>query len=162
MQQPFEVPGGGRIAVIADPTGAVLCIAEGMADSGMKVMDEVGAPCWFDCQTRDVAAVVAFYGQVFGWTSEEMPEMGYTVFSNNGEWLCGTFAMPDMVPAEVPAHWVVNFVVADCDEAAAYVSDNGGMITMPPMDTPFGRACGIVDPWGAVANLIDRSTATEA
>lgn len=28
-------------------------------------------------------------------------------------------------------------------------------------DTPFGRAAGLVDPWGAVLGVIDRSTATE-
>lgn len=161
MQAPFDIPAGGRIAVIADPSGAVICLTEGTADKGMKVMDEIGAPCWFDCMSRDVGAATAFYNQVFGWTSEEMEDMGYTVFSNNGEWVCGTMAMPDMVPAEVPSHWVVNFVVADADVAAAYATANGAMVTMPPMDTPFGRACGIVDPWGAPFTVIDRSTATE-
>ena len=51
MQPPFEIPGGGRIAVIGDPSGAAICLFEGMADNGMKLMDENGAPCWFDCMT---------------------------------------------------------------------------------------------------------------
>ena len=161
MQPPFEIPGGGRIAVIADPSGAAICLFEGMADNGMKRMDEPGAPCWFDCMTRDTQAAGTFYTELFGWTGEHMPEMDYTVFSNNGEPTCGMMAMPDMVPAEVPSHWVVNFVVPDADEAAAYATANGAMVTMAPMDTPFGRACNLIDPQGAVLTVIDRSTATE-
>ncbi|MFW2383554.1 MAG: VOC family protein [Acidimicrobiales bacterium] len=161
VQQPFEVPGGGRIAMIADPSGAVICLYEGMADNGMKLMDENGAPCWFDCVTRDTEATGAFYGKVFGWTSEYMEEMEYTVFSNEGEWTCGMMDMPPGVPDQVPSHWVVDFVVPDADAAGEYATSNGGTITMPPMDTPFGRMCGLMDPWGAVLTVIDRSTATQ-
>lgn len=161
FEEPFEIPNDGRIAVIADPNGAVICVFEGQGDNGMKVMDENGAPCWFDCVTRDAEASGAFYAEVFGWTSEHMPEMDYTVFINDGDWICGMFVMPPEVPAEVPAHWVVNFVVPDCDAAVEYATGNGGAVTMPPIDTPFGRAAGLVDPWGAVFTVIDRSTAVE-
>lgn len=159
MQPPFEIPGGGRIAVIADPSGAVICLFENEDGDGMKAMDEPGAPCWFDCMTRDTEAAGAFYTTVFGWTAQPIPEMGYTMFLREGEPTCGMMAMPDMVPAEVPSHWVVNFSVIDCDAAVAYATEHGGMVTMPAMDTPFGRAAGLVDPWGAVMNVIDRSKA---
>lgn len=160
-QPPFDIPGGGRIAVIGDPDGAALCLFEGNADNGLKALDEVGAPCWWDCMTRDAAGAKAFYTTVFGWGIEEIPEMNYTIFTNHGEYLCGTMAMPDDVPEVVPAHWAVNFVVADCDAAAEYVASNGGTLNHPPMDTPFGRACSVLDPWGSTLNIIDRSTATE-
>jgi len=163
LQPPFEIPGDGRIAVIGDPAGAAICLFEGNADNGMKVMDENGSPCWFDCMSRDAAASEAFYKQVFGWTSEamDMGDMTYTVFSNHGEWMCGLMAMPDEMPPMVPSFWQVNMVVPDADAAAEYVTANGGTITMPPDDTPFGRALAFTDPWGAPLSLIDRSTATE-
>jgi len=162
LQPPFEIPGGGRIAVIADPAGAAICLFEGQGENGMKLKDEVGAPCWFDCMTRDIEAARPFYETVFAWTSAEMGmEMPYTVFSHGDEQICGIMTIPGGVPAEVPSHWVVNFVVADADAAAEYVTANGGMVNMAPMDTPFGRSCAIADPWGAVLNVIDRSTATE-
>lgn len=44
FQEPFEIPDSGRIAVIADPAGAVICLFEGGSE-GMKMMDEPGAPC---------------------------------------------------------------------------------------------------------------------
>ncbi len=163
FQEPFDIPDNGRIAVIADPAGAVICLFEGQGDSGLKVMDEVGAPCWFDCLSRDVTASTSFYETVFGWTSEvmDMGEMSYTIFSNGGTPTAGTMALPAMVPAEVPSHWQVNFVVADADAAASYVAENGGTVTMAPNDTPFGRAASMMDPWGAVFAVIDRSTATD-
>lgn len=161
MQPPFDISDGGRIAVIADPAGAVICLFEGGSD-GTKVMDEVGGPCWFDCLSRDVAASTAFYADVFGWTSQvmDMGDTAYTIFSNDGQPVAGTMDMPPMIPAQVPSYWQVNIVVADADEAAAHVIAKGGTVPMPPMDTPFGRACVMVDPWGATLSLIDRSTAT--
>lgn len=168
LQEPFEIPDSGRIAVIGDPAGAALCLFENGGE-GVKVMDENGAPCWFDCLSRDRNASQAFYEQVFGWTSEELDmgpdvpeESKYLIFSNNGERMCGLMGMPSDVPEMVPSFWQVNLVVPDADAAAAYVSANGGTVTMPPNDTPFGRALGFMDPWGASLSLIDRSTATQA
>jgi len=166
LQPPFEIPDGGRIAVIADPAGAALCLFENGGE-GVKVMDENGAPCWYDCMSRDPAASQAFYEQVFGWTSEAM-DMGesmpggsaYTIFSNNGERLCGLMAMPGDVPNMVPSFWQINMVVPDADAAATYITEHGGAIIMGPNDTPFGRALAFTDPWGASLSLIDRSSAT--
>jgi len=161
FQPPFDIPDGSKIAVIGDPAGAAICLFEGLADNGMKLRDEVGASCWYDCQSRDAAAAIEFYKTVFGWTANTL-DMGmpYTVFSLDGEQTCGIMQMPEEVPAEVPSHWVVNFVVADSDQAASYATANGATITVPPMDTPFGRSVGFLDPWGAPVMVIDRSQAT--
>lgn len=162
FQPPFEIPNGGRIAVIGDPAGAALCLFEGNNDNGMKLMDEPGAPCWFDCLSRDADAAKAFYEAVFGWTSETMDAGGmtYHLFLRDGQPTCGVMAMPPVMPAEVPSHWVVDFSIADVDAAATYVQANGGRITQSAMDTPFGRSCGAMDPWGASFMMIDRSSAT--
>jgi len=146
-QPPFDIPDGSRIAVIGDPAGAAICLFEGLGNNGMKLRDEVGASCWYDCRSRDAAAAIEFYETVFGWSSETIDMgMAYTVFSLDGERICGL---------------MVDFVVADTDEAAAYAADNGATITVPPMDTPFGRSCGMLDPWGSPVMVIDRSTATD-
>lgn len=160
-QEPFDIPDGGKIAVIADPSGGGICVFEGLADMGMKLRDEVGASCWYDCMSRDPEAAIAFYTTVFGWTAETI-DMGmpYTIFSRDGERTSGLMQMSPEVPAEVPSHWVVDFVVADIDAAMAYATGKGATITVPPMDTPFGRSLGMLDPWGAPLMLIDRSTAT--
>jgi uncharacterized protein len=45
-----------------------------------------GAPCWIDLMTSDPHKSRAFYGQLFGWTSEEAGEEygGYITFSRTG------------------------------------------------------------------------------
>ena len=56
-------------------------------------------------------------------------EEGDIITALDGEPICGTMALPPMVPDEVPSHWVVNVNVPDCDAAAAYVTEHGGTIT---------------------------------
>ena len=159
-QPPFDIPDGGRIAVIGDPAGAAICLFEGMDENGMSMIDEPGAPCWFDCMSRDVDAAKAFYGEVFGWDAQKMPgDFPYTVFLKDGQPLAGTMPMPEQLPAEVPSHWVVNFSIDDTDAAVEYLVERGGSVMMPPTDTMFGRSASVMDPWGSTFNVIDRSKA---
>lgn len=39
----------------------------------------LGAPCWADLATTDIAASRAFYGELFGWTSEAAEALGGSV-----------------------------------------------------------------------------------
>ena len=48
-----------------------------------------------------------------------------------------------------PKGWLTCFAVSSTDEAVAAVEANGGTVTMPAMDTPFGRFAIVEDPWGA-------------
>lgn len=164
-QPPFEIPDGGRIAVMLDPAQAALCLFEGGMSSGLGQLDEVGAPCWFDCRSRDAAASVAFYEQLFGWTSEPMADAGpvsYTVLSKDGVPNCGVMQMVDeMFPPMVPSHWALTFSVADADATVAAATEAGGQVLGPVMDTPFGRTANLVDPQGAGFMVIDRSSATD-
>ncbi len=53
---------------------------------------------------------------------------------------------PEMMPAEVPAHWAVYFLVDDADASAARVTELGGSVSMPPMDIEPGRFAVVADP----------------
>ena len=50
---PFDVMKVGRMAVLADPTGAAFCVWEAGTNKGMGVADEVGAFCWAELTTKD-------------------------------------------------------------------------------------------------------------
>ncbi len=55
------------------------------------------------------------------------------------------------LPAEIPAHWLVYFAVASCDETAERVTQLGGRVNMPPADIPgMGRFAVVADPQGVV------------
>lgn len=159
---PFEITGGGRIAVMHAPDMSTLCLFEGGLDSGFQQIDEVGAPCWFDNPTRDADAAEEFYQKLFGWTATAEPMdggMDYRVLSHQGEQIAGIMAMGDMFPPQVPNHWAVTFSVADADAVAEKATAAGGAAMGPVQDSPYGRMVQLQDPWGANFGAIDRSTA---
>ena len=63
-------------------------------------------------------------------------------------------AMPDMVPAEVPSHWLVYFGVDDTDDAVATAGGLGATTVVPPTDIPPGRFAVLADPDGATFAVI--------
>ncbi len=69
--EPMSVLDYGRMAVLADPTGAVFGIWQAGTNVGAGVVNEPGAITWNELNTRDPEAAKAFYGVVFGWTFED-------------------------------------------------------------------------------------------
>jgi predicted enzyme related to lactoylglutathione lyase len=108
--------------------------------------------------TRDLEAPKTFYGEVFGWTAEDMP-MGdgappYTVFKNGERMICGMMAMDSSFPAGVPNAWAIYFAVDGTDAACEKAVALGGHVHVPPTDIPPGRFALLVDPQGAMFNII--------
>jgi predicted enzyme related to lactoylglutathione lyase len=54
----------------------------------------------------------------------------------------------------MPKGWLTCFAVDSTDAAVATVEAKGGKVTMPAMDTPFGRFAIVEDPWGAPFELM--------
>jgi predicted enzyme related to lactoylglutathione lyase len=160
--EPFDVLGAGRMAVFADPTGAVLSVWQPLRHPGAGVVNEPGALCWNELTTRDVEAATRFYEAAFGWRGETT-EYGSTTYT---EWKLGERAIGGMIrmndewPADVPAHWMVYFAVEDADAAATKVEELGGTVPVAPTDTPAGRFAVVNDPQGALFSII-RLTARE-
>jgi hypothetical protein len=50
--------------------------------------------------------------------------------------------------------WTVYFQTDDTDATAAKAQELGGTVMVPPTDIPPGRFAAIVDPQGAVFNVI--------
>jgi uncharacterized protein len=155
LQAPVSIPGGARIAVIADPSGAALALAEGPLAVGTAVRDEPGALVWVECQSRDLAGSRGFYEELFGWQSEEGTD-GYVVFTVDGERVGGLMAMPPAVPAEVGSHWLVYFA-ADVAATTATVIELGGTVVVPAHEIDEGRFAVLQDPTGAVFAVYERS-----
>jgi hypothetical protein len=59
---------------------------------------------------------------------------------------------PDM-PADTPAHWRLDFWVADADATAADAAKLGGQIVAGPFDTPGFRQAIVADREGAVFSV---------
>lgn len=161
MQEPFDIPDGGKIAVLGDPAGAAICLFEGVADTGFRLVDEPGAPCWFDVQSRDANASVEFYKGLFNWSAEPMEGLPYHVFSQGETPIAGCMQMGDEMPPDVPSHWGVAFSIhGSIPDFMAKADEKGATPLGEPMDSVYGVGVPIRDPWGATFVAFDRSTAT--
>jgi predicted enzyme related to lactoylglutathione lyase len=148
----------GLQAILLDPTGAHLGAWQPGTFPGFTVLNEHGAPSWFELHTRNHAAAVAFYRSVFHWETNvtgDTDEFRYTTMRDpegTGE-LAGIMDAGAFLPEGVPAQWSVYWEVDDTDASAATVTALGGSVVNNPEDTPFGRLATVLDPAGAQFKL---------
>ncbi len=155
---PMPVGDLGIQAVLIDPTGADVGAWEAKSFPGFTVLNEKGAPSWFELQTRDHAGAVGFYSSVFGWTTNvigDSDEFRYTTMRNpEGEdEMAGIMDAVSFLPEGAPGHWSVYWEVDDVDAALTTIESLGGSVEMGARDTPYGRLAGAADPAGARFNL---------
>src|SRR3954454_6990117 len=125
----------GAMAVMIDAGGAAIGAWQPGTHKGFGVIDEPGAPSWFELHTRDYDTSVAFYRDVFGWdarTMSDAPEFRYTTLGEGDDALAGIMDRGGDRPEGVPPHWSIYFAVADCDAAAAKVAELAGTVDGPP------------------------------
>jgi uncharacterized protein len=153
MGDPFDVMDAGRMAIIADPTGAMLCIWQPKDHIGAYLVNEHGTLTWNELMTPNVDGALAFYEKIFGWKGNNVDTAGmeYTEIKL-GDRAVGGAMKPPM--AGMPAAWGVYFAVDDCDKAAEVAQSKGGSVMQPPTDIPPGRFAVLVDPAGAFFNVI--------
>ena len=156
VQEPFDVMEHGRMAVIADPTGAHFCIWQPKQHKGVGIKNENNSLCWNELMTKDSERAKDFYTKLFGWKSKTDADKGmpYTEWINGEEHIGGMMQIqPDMGP--MPPNWGVYFAVDDCDAMVQKATALGARTYMPPTDIPnVGRFAVLADPQGAAFNII--------
>ncbi len=152
LMPPMDVFDMGRMAVFMDPTGAAISIWQPINFQGAAIINETGTFAWNELLTTDVEAAKAFYSTVFGWQphTHEGGGMTYTEWQIGDRPVAGMMEKPPDLPAQVPSHWNVYFLVDDCDAAVEKTKDLGGNVMRPPMDIEPGRFAVVADPTGAV------------
>ena len=112
-----------------------------------------GLFCWEELLTTDPKRMLAFYGEVFGWTHETvpMPIGPYHILKTGGASLGGVMQLP---PGAGKPHWLSYVAVADVDKTAAKAGKLKAQQYVPPTDIPgIGRFSVHADPQGAVFAL---------
>ncbi len=167
VMDPFDVGEAGRMAVLADREGAVICVWQAGASIGSERVNEHGSVNFNSLHTKDRESAAAFYGALFGWDADPMDPSG------EGPWMfrlpgygdhlerdnpgsqaeVAELGAPDgfsdtvalLVPigedpeqGEVP-HWGVTFAVDDADAAAETAASLGATVVVPPFDAPWVR-----------------------
>jgi predicted enzyme related to lactoylglutathione lyase len=173
LSEPFDVMDAGRMAVCADPEGAVFGLWQARNQKGARVVNEAGALNFNGLGTRDVDGAKAFYGAVFGWQTmsvgggnemwtlpgygdhleERTPGLREQMAAMGGppgfeDVVASINPIPDDQP-DIPPHWSVTFATDDADATAAKAAELGGTVVVPPFDAPWVRMTLIADPAGA-------------
>ncbi len=162
LMEPMDVLDAGRMAVMADPTGAVVSVWQPGAHIGAQLVNEPGCLCWNELTTRDPVTATGFYEAIFGWHAHTVDfstpdgEGTYTEWrlEPDGDPIGGMMVMDDSWPPDLPAHWMTYFAVEDTDATAALAEELGGSVPVPPTDIPPGRMAVLNDPSGAYFTVL--------
>jgi uncharacterized protein len=116
---------------------------------------------WYELMTTDPGAAKAFYGEVVGWSTQDvpMPGMTYTLFTMGETHVSGLMDLPEEARnMGVPPSWIGYVSVNDVDAAAEQVKRLGGTVHVQPRDIPdVGRFSIIADPQGATLAVFKSS-----
>jgi predicted enzyme related to lactoylglutathione lyase len=157
---PMDAMDEGRMAVIQDPTGAVLGLWQPNRHQGAQLWNQPGAICWNELLTRDPDRAERFFGNLLGWTtrtSQSLMEGKYRLLLNGGEQIGGMLRIePEW--GDMVSNWTVYFGVDDCDGAIAEAQRLGGNLLFPAREIEnVGRFAYLQDSQGAVFAIIQHA-----
>lgn len=162
MAEPMQVGSLGKMAVITDPTGAVVGLWEADEFPGFTRDAGPGTPPWFEVMTMDFDAAWAFYREAAGWElfylgengqPTDEPGDGFRYASTGAAGICEANSF---LPPGTQSYWRIYVEVADLDASVAKLRELGGELIDAPVDTPFGRLATVADPQGATLQLGQR------
>jgi uncharacterized protein len=172
LNEPFDVMDAGRMAVCADPEGALFCLWQAGRHKGSNVVNEHGSVNFNVLSTRDLEGAKKFYGAVFGWdtltldggfTAWALPAYGDHLeeldpgmrermkeFNAPGGFENVVASVNVISDDDTPPNWGVIFAADDADAVAARAEELGGTVLAPPFAAPWVRMTVLADPQGAV------------
>lgn len=152
---PLDSERAGRLAVAADPQGAVFGLWQARELRGWPSWRGAGVPVWSELVTPAPERAADFYRGVF--TTESLvsgsAEPGAVTLGVDGQPVAGLGPCPNRGDR---AHWRIHFAVADTDAVARRALELGGLVDLAARDTSHGRVALLRDPQGgpfAVAQL---------
>ena len=151
MAAPFDVVDAGRMAVVQDPTGAIVSLWQAGRSIGATWVNDPGTLTMTELATPDPDRVAEFYGELLGWTTEVVDEAsGYRAIKVGDRLNAGMRPETSM-----PANWVAYFTVESLDDALERARGSGGGVVLEPVTIPAGRFAVLADPQGAVFCLFE-------
>ena len=158
LMRAWDIPGIGRIAMLADPQGVPFYVMRGASDEDSNAFstDQAQHVRWNELSTSDPDAAVAFYTRHFGWVQEGDMDMGamgkYRFLHHAGEMIGAVMRKPEQMPVSL---WTYYIGVDDIDRAHRAVTEGGGRIIHGPVEIPGGEfAIDAFDPQGAAFGLV--------
>ena len=149
LAEPFDVLDSGRMAVVQDPTGAIVSLWQPGRHIGARLVNDPGCLTWNDLATPDPAAAAAFYEALLGWeVTQQAPE--YATIANEGVPNGGI-----RLETDLPPHWLPYFTAESTERSAATAREAGGQVLAEGIEVPAGRIAVLLDPQGAPFALFE-------
>lgn len=117
-----------------------------------------GRFAWYELATTEMKSAKAFYGDVLGWGTQDVPASGpaYTLFTAGGAAVSGLMELPKEATASgLRPSWLGYVGVDDVNAAANRIEELGGAVHVPPTEIPkVSRFSIAVDPQMATIALL--------
>lgn len=147
-----------KILIVTALVLAAACSRPAPMQMTPEVADRTpGRFVWYDLITDDIDAASAFYGDLFGWTFEDVPgaSSGFQLIRMDGVPIGGLVYHERSHPDSAESQWIGSLSVTNVDSAVTVVLDQGGTVYAGPKDLPLrGRVAVVADPQGAVLALV--------
>ena len=165
-----DIPNVGRIAMVTDPQGAPFYVMKPIPPQGdPNAQSDVFSTTadqrvgWNELATPDPVAARRFYGEQFGWTSDDFMPMGelgeYRFLAHQGTTIGALYRPQDEgFEAKKAPGWRYYIRVPSIAAAKEAIEANGGTVTMGPHEVPGGDHIIVGnDPQGAEFALVGKA-----
>jgi uncharacterized protein len=157
---PFDLGDAARMAVVADPTGAMLGLWQARGSIGAERVNDPGCLTANELATDDVEAATSFYRGLFGWSIEQVgggDGPSYWLIHHDGAAQGRNGGMRELTPGEagVPPNWVPYFTCMSIEDTLARAGELGGGTLVGATAIPAGRFASVRDPQGAFFSIFE-------
>jgi predicted enzyme related to lactoylglutathione lyase len=125
----------------------------GVTPRRTKMTFPTGRFVWFEYAATDTAKAQGFFGELFGWKTQQMPspdgKAAYTMIAVGDQSIGGYVPMK---PEK--AHWLAHLQVANTEATAKQITSLGGKVVHGPTKMgEIGTYAVVADPFGAAFAL---------
>jgi len=148
IEGPNDLPDRGRVAVVADPLGAVFSLVHATSGDPPDREPASEAWLWHEVIARDPATAEAFYTGALSYSLERIERAGgYRMLSREGRRRLGIVDSPF---ENAPSFWIPYARVGDPAASIARVRELGGSVVLAPSPELRGGSLAVIqDPGGA-------------
>lgn len=153
---PMDVGAQGRMMWMIDPQGAGLGFWEPGTHRGADAYNEPGFLTWNELRTRDHDGAMRFYEKILPvWSFHDMGIEGvqYSMVKLGDRENAAIAPLGEHF-GDARAHWAVWFTVEDATADVDRISEIGGASLGPVIETSYGPAARVADPFGTAFLII--------
>jgi predicted enzyme related to lactoylglutathione lyase len=157
LLDPVDLPGRGRVALVADPEGARFgLLATGAAGDPPDVMPEAGGWLWHELWAHSAMQAADFYRETLGY---KIKRTGKAASKTEWHLVAGGFPRAGIIQhgaSGLPSAWLHYIRVDNLQQTIERVKRTGGSVLIAPTrEFRQGHAAVIVDPMGAPLGIAE-------